>query len=1511
MSKYQRLRSDALAHDVLQNIHDREALIERLENLHAKEAHGRSGRIHRLLYGIHNASLAVVEAIAAWNIGKQDEWYHKKNIEIHSSSLSEEPRAGDDADGQTLRSGLPSPFNSFSWKGQQYLQKMFSDLDFVGDITEAISFLGAGAPFHRNPFLLPLGIDQLVGEQILLSPRMRTNAWKDVNVQRIRRAAFVLLLDEYHRKGGPSQLSMPADERMDGNNCRLRRDALHSAKFHPPGLESKDIDEYADDAIVPPATVAVAVCCAHLILGSVGTDVTDKLVYLTKTIVLKICRQPSNELIRKARIYNPLRPPDGTENVIKLVYPFIVHKKMSPNLMVGIPRQIIYLTVWLRTLVTQLVKEDMSSDTSNAVDRIFRELEANFQREHPKADALSRELHPKDGKEKMHDDANKENEYTCKNASVQTEEISPSRPKSESSERALKAILGDVSESKRLVPLPVPITVNLTEGSQSVLVNGDVNEARVLEQGDVVRIYDARESSNWTISHSPNAEDNGLITFRLSAAYDHSRIVAHERELKDDILNRLCYPYKKETDGYHKPVSAPTTNVERTRHVASDENGSIHSPLYIKEARIWKLIPEEEDTRTVWRKEYDNGAIPWSNDNAGCHKFVAHFRVRVSLDWIEQSCIDSPYPLSQCVHQQRVNFFECVPLLDVIDEAFHVVCRWHPKGNLIDNVKWAKLSRKMKFLSNVKNSKHEIDMAFVRRNQDRKLDLTRFRAIFEDIASIQYPPLSKEDALSKVVAASIVMIPDVNAMMWKEAKLMAIKVEAKRVCAQIRISARLRRNLQRAEYLKEKAATIVIAKHARQFLAHIFVSKLLKAMRENEEYQRRSRSAIVVQTAWRQFFWRNRFLLHQERRIEEKRKHIAATRSKFRAMRERERALIVFRDVICIDSTIAAVTISFHDESYLQDENSMLLKVYVPTTKETFSFTLEESAIRECLEKVLCSEGRLSWDEMLKENVLKELTKRLMLRIVRGRPIFLFSRRNMVEKGILVDKRVVRAVGQLFILSTFRSPHDFVFSTYQPSTRLQMRTMLSMKELREWLHETQQTTQPAEDNLRLLDLKNQSDLTEWLVKRVVIRKNPEGESMQLLLQFQAEEERVIKLITKVQAQWRRLKSLRGAKEKTIGRYEKIFVRENNVFAYRDVLTDARQWEKPKLLGEGDLGDPVDEWRREETLDPTTGQKHEYYANYATGQSSWLSEEGAARLVQRRYRSKHESDLLGQKIQLPDIVKAMKFIHGTRVNYDLEPNKLSNMVNFALLVHCLDHNFSEAKPVYEKALEQSPNHPLICRAYGIFLLASRQTPLATTFQTACRLLHEANVVDPTQAKFQSASEIYFRWAVLVDAKNPLALLNYALLHQCIYKKYDHAEKIYRAALALDPTNTFVVENYRLFCDERYPGGAYASLGPPFSAVRRSRVLEERQEWAEWSKMIDPDCPKAGMEEYFYNRFSKQTMWRVPNIQEIYETRMKRSKCVRGKTSNWVEYFDTRTQTSFFYDVYTKQYTCANK
>lgn len=774
--------------------------------------------------------------------------------------------------------------------------------------------------------------------------------------------------------------------------------------------------------------------------------------------------------------------------------------------------------------------------------------------------------------------------------------------------------------------------------------------------------------------------------------------------------------------------------------------------------------------------------------------------------------------------------------------------------------------------------------------------------------------------MSKVVWASIVMLPDVKKMMWNEAKRMSIEVEVRRVCAQTRIAARVRARQHLARYLEAKAAAVVIASRVRQYLARLFVTKLLRHLRESEEYKLRTKCARAIQTEWRRYFWRSRFLGHQREMLEDRRRKIAELRARLREKREREQAAIVYRDIVRIEHVFSAVTIYFYDECHLDRANTMVIEVYVPASKETFRFELDEGTIRETLRSAAGSGENLSWDEMLRSEVLCHLSKRLMLRVVRGRPIFLFSRRNLVEQGVLIDKRVIRAEGAMFILSTFRSPHDVVFYTYQPKSREQLRARVTTEKLRSWINESSQSCELTASDLHLIHPRNQDKLVEWLVKRVVVRNHPIHDGMQLLLQYEAEEERITKLVVKVQAQWRRLKSKRTAKDKALGRYEKIFVREYRTFAYRDLETGERQWSKPKLLGEVSLADPVDEWREEVSCDPETGVATRYFVNHATGQSSWFSEEDAARMVQRRFRQKHESDIIGAKIQvnthrhfffvvvvpdcslpsskLPDIVKAVKFIQEARGKYEQEPTRLANIVNYALLTHCIDLDFVKARVLYGEAMMASPRHPLICRAFGIFLLATRHGPPAETFQRVCRMLNDAAVVDPTVSKFDSAAEIYFRWAVLVNSKNPLVLLNYALLYQCVYKKYDIADKIYRTALSFDPCNTLVFENYELFTSQRYPGGEYECAGPPISVVNRSTILETKT-GSEWSKRVDPECPRPGFEVFYYNRFTKETRFEAPDWDKWYKMRVStRSKIVGSKTGSLVEYFDTRTETSFF-------------
>jgi hypothetical protein len=112
----------------------------------------------------------------------------------------------------------------------------------------------------------------------------------------------------------------------------------------------------------------------------------------------------------------------------------------------------------------------------------------------------------------------------------------------------------------------------------------------------------------------------------------------------------------------------------------------------------------------------------------------------------------------------------------------------------------------------------------------------------------------------------------------------------------------------------------------------------------------------------------------------------------------------------------------------------------------------------------------------------------------------------------------------------------------------------------------------------------------------------------------------------------------------------------------------------------------------------------------------------------------------------------------------------------------------------------------------------------------------------------------------------------LLHQCILGEYYRAEKIYRRALAQDPTNQNVVSNYNLFLDQCYPGGYYAGNGVPDIVVKRSHVKEERPEWGEWKVMFDPLCTNS-FETFWFNSIDSTSSFEEPEWTNAQETRIK--------------------------------------
>merc|ERR1719502_1986142 len=173
-----------------------------------------------------------------------------------------------------------------------------------------------------------------------------------------------------------------------------------------------------------------------------------------------------------------------------------------------------------------------------------------------------------------------------------------------------------------------------------------------------------------------------------------------------------------------------------------------------------------------------------------------------------------------------------------------------------------------------------------------------------------------------------------------------------------------------------------------------------------------------------------------------------------------------------------------------------------------------------------------------------------------------------------------------------------------------------------------------------------------------------------------------------------------------------------------------QWEKPASMGSEDLAPPPDEWQQVTGEDGRT-----YWMNPATGQTSWMSEDEAARALQRAVRAHQNADF--GKPTFQQMLRALRIQREAEDKYEAFPDRLSSLVNYALLLHTQYFDFEAARPLYKQAMEVSPENPVLLRAYGLFLLAALEPPRQVVYKRALDMLRNAELRDPTREKFRVA------------------------------------------------------------------------------------------------------------------------------------------------------------------------------
>ena len=1438
----------ALSQDTAAAVRNREVLLGRLLAIQSADPTVKTSRrkVLRLLYGLHCASLCAVESIISWNCG--------------SAGRSEARDCGSSTSHWRAR---------FQWKGRSYLLKMLNDSNFVLSLPEVSSVFGGVdlMPSDRNPFLLPLDVN-LIMEHIPEKGSILRNQsnidgkalldvvpWK-VDLRRVKCASSYIL----------------SEEQMISNGDMIETKSYFSCSYGCTGgdrtwlrfpllqLNRQKLEEQTTNP-KPCIEVAVVIASTRMLLGC-EDDVLPpgRIQTFTRQIAFQLLRLPLMRMFEKIKAYNP-EVQSVPVSTLQVLYPIVMHNRIDPDkLRRNGNASIAELAVWVRALMKSHDGERIHKSSMKGEKRRYEVAKGsdsarkitnpqivhffgqdgtrvgveNISTDNPSGRSVSTDCHNR---------KNKQNQIRTKlpsgmNGTSCIDSSSAHLDGNTSSSSKRSAVNKD-----RVVPLPIPCLINVIEGNATVSIcRGSWNGC--ITRGDIIRIYHPYYSSDWTVS-----EDTGnLFTHEkmtLTRAYDHSNIMKKltlSRRKADTVLNSTL-------DKVFDRTFTPSDDLNK---LSEGLNG----------LRIWKLIPKRDDKRPAWRTQYDDGSVSWSNDYSDLCGYTDHFHIKIKWFKIEDYCRDDICSPKHAVHQQRAHYFEMVETRKVIDEAFDAICHWHPVSSWIDNVKWAKLSRKMRFLSGVKNFGHEIDMAFLRHSNDRKLDRTGFEFILRNIAKLQYPSICcADDAFYKMLWDTIAMLPSVNHLIWKEAKHMAVLEEARRLCAQIQISSFVRWVNQRARYLLMVSATTCLTRYCRRYIA-IKKKTLLLTLVERDRVRRiQFACAKLCQKVWRGFHRRKLFKAHQVRQKNAEKKQLTQYRSQLQQERKRREHTIVFRKALSIHGEPVIVTIFLKDRHQPNKNSYLELHTYIPVTQEAFGLSLAEPVLRGYTQHALDNKSQLSWNEMINNRALLLLTDRLICRVLNGRPKILFSRRDITMRGTLISKKTLKSNGDIHILFIHRSPFDIAFRAYAPKASTELRTRISLEQLHDWIRHGEKENCNERQSQNLMLSINQSHLIDWLLQRVTIDHNPNNNKTRLLLQCDAEEEKKEIITSKIQSAWRRMVAKRVAQREVRLQFGKIFDRNEGMHCYINIESGIRQWIKPKLLGTDDLDNPPNEWQRTEQY--TNAGKVVYYTNPGTGQVSWFSEEQAAQMLQRRVRERQSRDVVGSKLNLAQVARAVKFIQDTEKNFDKCPQKLSHRVNYGLLCHCVLFDFDQARVLYKDTIQKSPSHPIIARAYGIFILLTSKDHRSRSFLRAHLLFKEAAVSDPNNKMFQTAIENFFHWGVLANPNHPMALLNYALMHQCVLADYNRAEKLYRRALAVDPNNQMITENFRLFNQQRYPGGAYVSKGPPQSAVQRSKVIQDALGSGEWKKMVDPLCPNEEYKYFYYNANSKLSQFKEPD------------------------------------------------
>jgi hypothetical protein len=263
------------------------------------------------------------------------------------------------------------------------------------------------------------------------------------------------------------------------------------------------------------------------------------------------------------------------------------------------------------------------------------------------------------------------------------------------------------------IPIPLASLVTATQGSPTLTTQIDMTQ--MIFKGDIVKIWKCgKEWEEWAISSDPQAPFNET-TITLSKPYNHKlkKEIPEEKKIPGVPTGGGRADRKKEGDddnnqtlpAFARPRASVRVSMLSSMGVATASKPAEKTPEQIEleripeagevlpDLQIWIMSNPHADKRPLWRKQFDDGEVPFEINFKDSDEYETHFGVKMPWSELEKVVTDVHGDMSNVLHQQRLDYFERVTPSKIITQAFGVLCQRHPVGKNIDNVKWAKFAR--------------------------------------------------------------------------------------------------------------------------------------------------------------------------------------------------------------------------------------------------------------------------------------------------------------------------------------------------------------------------------------------------------------------------------------------------------------------------------------------------------------------------------------------------------------------------------------------------------------------------------------------------------------------------------------------------------------------------------------------------------------------------------------------------------------------------------------------------